>query len=415
MKWNGIPLHTGLGKGPLLLFYRLSARTAREYALPTSNRLCRVLGLCRIKEYSEYVVPILMTGFIKCLIAAVAATAAFPGTSVCADDLAERSARSSAKVADALAENYGHSMKQISYIPALALWGRLRLAEMQGAKIEIETVREDVKQIADAAPVPTEWSSGSVLAGHLIYGVLGDLDRLLMAATHGLDDLGKARDFVPGHRDMSDAVFMHGPSLATAYRMTGDEAYLQACKNHTQHMQKLCWREDGLYRHSPLNEAAWGRGNGFPALGLALILSELDTESKAFSALRDDWQRHLIALIKHQDADGMWHQVIDHPESYAEFSCTSMIGFAMLRGIREGWLPKREFEEPADRAWTAIKKRIRMDGEFLEGVCTGTGKQTSLQAYFDRKEIHGRDDRGGAMALMFATERMAWEKERDSR
>ena len=145
------------------------------------------------------------------------------------------------------------------------------------------------------------------------------------------------------------------------------------------------------------------------------MLSELDAESKEFAALRDGWQRHLKALTKHQNDDGMWHQVIDHPESYAEFSCTCMIGFAMLRGMREGWLPRREFEESADRAWTAIKKRIRMDGEFLEGVCTGTGKQTSLEAYFDRKEIHGRDDRGGAMALMFSTERMMWEKARASR
>ena len=38
MKWDGIPLHTGLGKGPLFLIYCLSGRTAREYALPTSDR-----------------------------------------------------------------------------------------------------------------------------------------------------------------------------------------------------------------------------------------------------------------------------------------------------------------------------------------------------------------------------------------
>jgi hypothetical protein len=357
----------------------------------------------------------LMTRFKKFLIPLVVAVAALPIDFVHADDLAQRSARSPEEVAEALAKKYGHSMKQISYIPALALWGRLRLADLQGDEGAIKGVRADVEGIAKAAPVPEKWSSGSVLAGHLIYGVLGDRERLLMAAGNGLDGKGKARDFVPGHNDMSDAVFMHGPLLATAYRVTGDSEYLRACMNHTRHMQGLCWREDGLYRHSPLDEAAWGRGNGFPALGLALVLSELDSGSKEFAALRDDWQKQLKALTKYQDDDGMWHQVIDHPESYAEFSCTCMIGFAILRGMREGWLERSEFEESADRAWTAIKKRIRMDGEFLEGVCTGTGKQTSLQAYFDRKEIHGRDDRGGAMALMFSTERMLWERERASR
>lgn len=325
------------------------------------------------------------------------------------ESLAERSERSPQQVAEALAKKYGHSMGQVAYIPALALWGRWRLAELQGE--DLAGVRADVKRIADAAPVPERWTSGSVLAGHLIYAVLGERKRLLSAAAVGLDDAGKARAFVPGHSDMSDAVFMHAPLLAMAWKMTGNAQYLQACMAHIQHMQNLCRRDDGLYRHSPLDEAAWGRGNGFPALGLALVLSQLEEGSAEFSALREDCYQHLKALMKYQGIDGMWYQVIDHPESYAEFSCTSMIGFAMLRGMREGWLPRDEFSESADRAWAAIKKRIHLDGEFLEGVCTGTGKQTSLQAYFDRTEIHGRDDRGGAMALMFSTERMLWERE----
>jgi len=39
----------------------------------------------------------------------------------------------------------------------------------------------------------------------------------------------------------------------------------------------------------------------------------------------------------------------------------------------------------------------------------GTGKQKTLRDYFDRPAINGRDDRGGAMGLLFATERMAAE------
>ena len=37
-------------------------------------------------------------------------------------------------------------------------------------------------------------------------------------------------------------------------------------------------------------------------------------------------------------------------------------------------------------------------------VCTGTGKQKNLRAYYDRRAILGRDPRGGAMALLVATE-----------
>jgi len=40
-------------------------------------------------------------------------------------------------------------------------------------------------------------------------------------------------------------------------------------------------------------------------------------------------------------------------------------------------------------------------------VCTGTGKQKTLQDDFDRPAINSKDNRGGAMGLMFATELMS--------
>ena len=43
MNWDGIPHHTGLGKGPFFLILCLSARTAREYALGALDRRLRFL------------------------------------------------------------------------------------------------------------------------------------------------------------------------------------------------------------------------------------------------------------------------------------------------------------------------------------------------------------------------------------
>lgn len=40
-------------------------------------------------------------------------------------------------------------------------------------------------------------------------------------------------------------------------------------------------------------------------------------------------------------------------------------------------------------------------------VCTETGKQKTLQDDFDRPAINSKDNRGGAMGLMFATELMS--------
>ena len=56
--------------------------------------------------------------------------------------------------------------------------------------------------------------------------------------------------------------------------------YFDMCVRHIQFMLRLNLRPDGLHRHSPLSQAAWGRGNGFPALGLALSLSALPADHR---------------------------------------------------------------------------------------------------------------------------------------
>ena len=79
---------------------------------------------------------------------------------------------------------------------------------------------------------------------------------------------------------MSDAVFMNCPILASA-------GYYDKALQHLRYMQKLCLRPDGLYRHSPLNDAAWGRGNAFPALGLSWTLMKTPRTDAAFSMEED--------------------------------------------------------------------------------------------------------------------------------
>jgi rhamnogalacturonyl hydrolase YesR len=181
-------------------------------------------------------------------------------------------------------------------------------------------------------------------------------------------------------------------------------------ERHFEFMKKLVLREDGLYRHSPLCETAWGRGNGFPALGLALCLSRLPKQHPLHQKFLKEFQAHMAALVTHQDPDGMWHQVIDDDASYRELSATSMITFAMIRGVRSGWLDEATYRPVIEKAFYAIKTRVARDGSLVD-VCTGTGKQKTLRDYYDRKAILGRDPRGGAMALLVSTEMAFWQAE----
>ena len=75
------------------------------------------------------------------------------------------------------------------------------------------------------------------------------------------------------------------PLLAKAGKLTGDRKYFDMAARHVAFMQKLVLRPDGLYRHSPLTDAAWGRGNAFPALGLALALSDFPNVHPAYDEM----------------------------------------------------------------------------------------------------------------------------------
>jgi rhamnogalacturonyl hydrolase YesR len=249
-----------------------------------------------------------------------------------------------------------------------------------------------------------------VLAGHLVFGELASrtrdpryIDLVRKAAAFGFTDSGEMKEAMPFHGEMSDSVFMDFSILAKAGQITGEKKYFDMAARHLAFMQKLVHRPDGLFRHSPLTDAAWGRGNAFPALGFALALSDFSTNHPAFNDILQTYQRYMATLAKYQDEDGLWRQVVDHPGAYPEFTGTAMIGFAMLRGIRNGWLDEATYRPIVDKAWRAVLTRSGSDGVFMD-VSESTNKQPSLQDYLHRAAILDRDPRAGAMALMFATE-----------
>jgi rhamnogalacturonyl hydrolase YesR len=318
-------------------------------------------------------------------------------------EIERRLARSPREVAEELAVFYGHGLDAAVYIPAFALIGRLRLGHL-------EEVRSIVGPYLDGTRDSLLQPTASHQSGHLIFGELAErvrdqraLQRVLAAANLGFDADGQPKDSMPFHNEMSDAVFMGCPILAKAGKLSGDSKYFDMALRHLRFIQKLCLRPDGLYRHSPLDEAAWGRGNAFPALGLALTLSDWNPNHQAFDPIRLDFQNHMAALARYQQPDGTWRQVIDVRGAYPEFSATAMIATAMLRGVRRGWLDPGSYNPRIERAWQAINRRIDSEGRLID-VCESTGKQKSLDDYLRRAAILDRDPRGGAMALLFATE-----------
>jgi len=313
-----------------------------------------------------------------------------------------RLARSPRQVAQELSAVYGHDFDQPVYIPAMALISRVR----RGQQAEVAAL---VEPYIDGRKDSLANASSSHLSGHLIFAELAErtrdrryVDRVRAAADLAFTESGEMKEAMPFHNEMSDSVFMGCPILASAGKWTGKPIYFDMALRHFRFMQKLCLRPDGLYRHSPLNEAAWGRGNAFPALGLSWTLLNMPASHPGYSEMVRSFKGLMSTLEKFQDRDGMWHEVIDDPGSYAEFSATAMIATAMMWGVSRGWLDS-SYLERARAAWRGVLTHIGPGGELVD-VCESTGKQKSKEDYLNRAASFGKDARGGGMAMLLATE-----------
>jgi unsaturated rhamnogalacturonyl hydrolase len=318
-------------------------------------------------------------------------------------ELDRRLARSPLELATELASHYGHDFNQPIYINAIALDAQLRLGHL--AEVE-QLVQPYVDGLRDSLARP----NSLVFAGHIIFGELarrtGDpryLARLRAAADYGFEPDGRMKEAMPFNDGFSDSLFMGTVILAQAGALTGERKYFDMAARHIAFMRNLDLRPDGLYRHHPGTEVAWGRGNGFPAIGLALTLSDFPHDHPDYPRLLDAYRAHMARLLAFQDQDGMWRNVVDHRGSYAEFSATAMIAFAMLRGVERGWLPHQPYREAVERAWQALLARTGHDGRLVD-VCESTARASTLEDYLHRAAILGPDPRGGAFALLLATE-----------
>jgi unsaturated rhamnogalacturonyl hydrolase len=318
--------------------------------------------------------------------------------------IARRLSRSPQKLAEELAQFYGHDFDQPTYIPGMALIGQMRLGHLADVEKLAEPYSSGAKDPLGARP------SSLNLAGHLVFAELAQrtgntryVELVRKAADLGFTETGEMKESMPFHDEMSDSVFMGTSILVKAGKLTGERKYFDMAARHLAFMAKLDLRTDGLYRHSPLTDAAWGRGNAFAAFGLGFALTDYPKDYPQYAGVLLAYQQLMAALARFQDQEGMWHEVIDEPGSYPEFSATAMIATMMMRGVRNGWLDRGAYQSRVDKAWRGVLARVGPDGILMD-VCESTNKQKTLKDYLQRAAILDKDPRGGAMALLFATE-----------
>lgn len=115
--------------------------------------------------------------------------------------------------------------------------------------------------------------------------------------------------------------------------------------------QPWCDPETGLSRNF------WGRSMGWYVMALADALELLPKEHADYPELVRILNDTLTALGRYQDKEaGVWYQVVDQGErkgNYLEASASSMIVYALAKGIRLGVLDE-SFRDMLDRAYNGI-------------------------------------------------------------
>ena len=326
-------------------------------------------------------------------------------------ELDRRRDRTPIVAARALAKAYGHILNPVIYTQGVALSGRLRLFELDpDGESPVADIERMVRgyAVSSITDVFGENSGGANLAGLVYADELAEAtgnasynDLLIRAAEERYRPVN-AQGIPPAadHDYRVEDMFFNGAVLGRAQAVTGDTSYMDIQTRFL--LDAVVQQDNGLFWHCDDAAWFWGRGNGFAALAYAETLTYLADEHADRDALVAQHRRHLTALLDYQQPSGMWRQIIDFPGSYQEMTVTCMVGYAMARGMRLGWLDD-SYADALMLAWQGVSERIDDEGGLVD-VCTGTGVMSSTREYLDRPAIFGWDERGGAMALWFVCE-----------
>ena len=187
-----------------------------------------------------------------------------------------------------------------------------------------------------------------------------------------------------------DDAYMSIPFLAQMGKLTGDRAYYddgaRQVMGMAQHLQDPA---TGLYDHAWYENTAgydpkffWGRGAGWGVMAAAELLSVLPEDHPQRARVLEIFRRAARGAAETQSGNGLWHQLLDKPDSYLETSASAMFTFAIARGVNRGWLTP-VYAPVAQAGWQALAKRVRSDGR-IEGICVSTTAAYDAVYYYNR-------------------------------
>ncbi len=127
------------------------------------------------------------------------------------------------------------------------------------------------------------------------------------------------------------------------------------------------------------------------------------------------------AMLRYQDESGMWYQVVNvggMEKNYLETSGSSIMAYALLKGVRLGFLPElyREYGRKAfhgicDRYLTADEQgSLHLGGICLVAGLGGSQKRPGTFDYYMSEPVVSDDAKGVGPFLLAYTEMLRLEK-----
>jgi unsaturated rhamnogalacturonyl hydrolase len=185
----------------------------------------------------------------------------------------------------------------------------------------------------------------------------------------------------------ADTIFMAVLFLARLGRLTEKRVYAdEAIHQLMLHLTLLQDKDTGVLFHgwnclegNHMSAARWTRANAWVAVGMPMILAELEGLIPVPLELLEKYRNLMQGLIRFQQADGLWATVMDQPGFYPETSGSAGIACGIVKAVRQNLLDP-SFLESAYRTREAVLSKVTLEGE-VTGVSGGTPVMPSIEAY----------------------------------
>ena len=187
-----------------------------------------------------------------------------------------------------------------------------------------------------------------------------------------------------------DDMFMGVPAIAQMGKLTGDNKYYDdAIKQVLQYSQRMFNKELGVYMHGWVEEMTvhpefhWARANGWALMAMTELLDVLPENYPRRNLIIEQLKAHVKGLAGFQSGEGLWHQLLDRPDSYLETSATAIYAYCIARAVNKGWIDAKAYAPMCLLAWNAVTTKVNAKGQ-VEGTCVGTGMAFDPAFYYYR-------------------------------